>query len=94
MHTYCEICGKRINYGGKGRPPKYCKDCFIRQRKQYLKRYHTINREIYHKILGTTDIKPYICRDEDGKPDWDKEYAVIQKEIKRIGLKIPKKYKE
>lgn len=92
MHTYCEICGKRINYGGKGRPPKYCKECFRSYREGYFRYYWQKNKDRYRDRvkarLGTSDFEPHIIRKQDGTPDWEKEYNEIQEEIKRIGLRI------
>ena len=89
MHTYCEICGKRINYSGKGRPPKYCKECF---KAQYKSIWWQKNKDRYRDRvkarLGTSDFEPHIIRKQDGMPDWEKEYKEIQDEIKRIGLRI------
>ena len=91
MHTYCQMCGKRIKYSGKGRPPKYCKSCFKKYREDYFRFYWQRNKDRYRDRvkarLGTTDFSPHIARKPDGTPDWEKEMKEIEEEMRRLRIR-------
>jgi hypothetical protein len=48
----CKMCGELFTYCGRGRPPKYCKECAKSKKKQYDRHYRKKMRSFYHKDVG------------------------------------------
>lgn len=78
---FCEICGVDISDRGRS-DARYCKECYIE-----LNRQRSFYR--WEHGLGTTAMGQHTkIKRKDGKVvGIDKEYRIIENELKRLGLK-------
>lgn len=82
----CKRCGKYIGeYAGRGRPPKYCKNCAYAMNLKNTADLVASKRR-YFKELGTTNISSEMSKSEDNEPNFKKEASIVRKELRKLGL--------
>ncbi|MCE7699960.1 MAG: hypothetical protein K8E24_014455 [Methanobacterium paludis] len=87
----CDYCGKK--FISKNTRSKYCsKSCYEEgNRVNTKKRMYKLRKEfpeLYYNTLGTkgTSDKCHLYRDDEGKPDFEKEGIELKHELARLGL--------
>lgn len=71
----CIRCKKEIFYCGRGRPPKYCKECY-----KEVKRYKDMMGKRRKRGLGESSLWEHRFK------DFNREAEAIKNEKKRIGI--------
>ena len=80
----CQICKEKIEYKGRGRYPKFCKNCAkVRKNLQTKMVVYEKRRklDLRRHSLGTTNLF------EHRHTQFGAEYNIIRKEIYKLGFK-------
>jgi len=74
-YVICFRCWDTVEYKGKGRPPKFCSECY-----KIVKKYISRSWMRRHRELGNSELW------EHPHKDFGREWDAIQREKRRLGL--------